>query len=333
MQRSSPMSFIKSILVALTLLAAPQFLLAAEQTAVARKEGAESAAPHPEHGPQAAHEEHHGLPSAAVPLAQVGPFVITNSMLVTWIAAAALILFVRMATRKMALVPQGAQNLCESLVEGLHDFLEGILGPYLVKKTFWFFATVFIFILATNWLGLFPGVGTIGWGHYSQAGKFVIDEPLLRGGNADLNMTAAMAMLFFLLWTVWAIQAQGIGGVIKHIFGMQGDATGFMKAFLAFVFLVVGVLEVMSILFRPVSLSLRLYGNIFAGENILESMTTLVPWLGWLLPVPFYFLELLVGLVQALVFCLLTAVFTALICEHHEGAPGEAHIEKKGAHH
>src|SRR6185503_9515138 len=101
------------------------------------------------------------------------------------------------------------------------------------------------------------------------------------------------------------------------------------KAFLMFVFLAVGVLEVMSILFRPVSLSLRLYGNIFAGENILESMTTLVPWLGWLLPVPFYFLELLVGLVQALVFCLLTAVFTALICEH-QSEPGEAHDEKKG---
>src|SRR6185503_6506037 len=161
----------------------------------------------------------------------------------------------------MALVPQGVQNFCEWLVENLHDFLEGILGAHLVKKTFWFFATVIIFILATNWLGLFPGVGTIGWGHYNQAGKFVMDEPLLRGGNADLNMTAAMAMLFFVLWTVWAIQAQGVGGVIKHIFGVQGDAKGFMKAFLVFVFLVVGVLEVMSILFRPVSLSLRLYGN------------------------------------------------------------------------
>jgi F-type H+-transporting ATPase subunit a len=191
---------------------------------------------------------------------------------------------------------------------------------------------VFIFILGTNWLGLFPGVGTIGWGHYNPAGKFVVDAPLLRGGNADLNMTAAMAMLFFFLWTVWAVQSQGVRGVIKHIFGVQGDATGFMKLFLIVVFLVVGVLEVLSILFRPVSLSLRLYGNIFAGENILESMMTLVPWLGWLLPVPFYFLEPLVGLVQALVFCLLTAVFTALICEHHD-EQGATHQEQQRAHH
>jgi F-type H+-transporting ATPase subunit a len=231
----------------------------------------------------------------------------------------------------MESVPVGLQNFCEWLVESLYDFLEGILGHDLVRKTFWFFATVFIFILATNWLGLFPGVGTIGWGHYNPAGKFVIDEPLLRGGNADLNMTAAMAVLFFLLWTIWAIQAQGVGGVIKHIFGVQGDAKGFMKAFLVVVFLVVGVLEALSILFRPVSLSLRLYGNIFAGENILESMMTLIPWLGWLLPVPFYFLELLVGLVQALVFCLLTAVFTALICEH-QGEHVEAHKEQNEAH-
>jgi F-type H+-transporting ATPase subunit a len=85
------------------------------------------------------------------------------------------------------------------------------------------------------------------------------------------------------------------------------------------VFVVVGILEVVSILFRPVSLSFRLYGNIFAGENMLESMARLVPGLGWLIPIPFYLLEVLVGLVQALVFMLLTSVFTLLICTHEEG--------------
>ena len=284
------------------------------------------------HATEAGHAEHHALTSDAKPILHLGPFVVTNSMLVTWLSAALLILFVQTATRKMKLVPEGAQNFCEWLVESLYDFLEGILGHELVKKTFWFFATIFIFILATNWLGLFPGVGTIGWGQANAQGTFIVDEPLLRGGNADLNMTAAMAILFFCLWTVWAIQAQGVGGVIKHLFGVQGDATGFMKAFLTIVFLVVGVLEVISILFRPVSLSLRLYGNIFAGENILESMMSLVPWLGWLLPIPFYFLELLVGIVQALVFCLLTAVFTLLICQH-EGEHGHDDKEHAGAHH
>jgi len=87
------------------------------------------------------------------------------------------------------------------------------------------------------------------------------------------------------------------------------------------VFLAVGCLEVVSILFRPVSLSFRLYGNVFAGESMLEAMSKLVPGFGWLLPIPFYFLELLVGLVQALVFMLLTAVFTLLICQHEESSP------------
>ena len=89
------------------------------------------------------------------------------------------------------------------------------------------------------------------------------------------------------------------------------------------VFFAVGCLEVVSILFRPVSLSFRLYGNIFAGENMLETMSRLVPGLGWLLPIPFYFLELLVGLVQALVFMLLTAVFTLLICPARGRSTGE----------
>ena len=96
-----------------------------------------------------------------------------------------------------------------------------------------------------------------------------------------------------------------------------------MKIVLVVVFFVVGCLEVVSILFRPVSLSFRLYGNTFAGENMLETMSTLVPGLGWLLPIPFYFLELLVGLVQALVFMLLTAVFTLLICQHEEGSKSQ----------
>ena len=94
--------------------------------------------------------------------------------------------------------------------------------------------------------------------------------------------------------------------------------TGLMKVVMVVVFFASGCLEIISILFRPVSLSFRLYGNVFAGENMLETMSTLVPSLGWLLPIPFYFLELLVGLVQALVFMLLTAVFTLLICQHEE---------------
>src|ERR1041384_2574509 len=114
------------------------------------------------------------------------------------------------------------------MVESLHDFLEGIIGHKLVKKTFWFFATVFIFILFSNWLSLLPGVGTIGWGHPGTHG-FRVTEPFFRGANADLNMTLAMSLVFFVCWTVWALQAHGPIGFLLHLFGPKGGATGPLK--------------------------------------------------------------------------------------------------------
>ena len=289
-----------------------------------------------EHGgiamPQAAeHAEEHGLPPAAVTVFNIGPIQVTNSMIVVWVVALGLIIFAQIATRNIKQVPDGLQNFWEWMVESLYDFLGGVLGADLVKKSFWFFGTVFILILFTNWMGLIPGVGTIGRGVTNAAGHFHVTEPYLRGGNADLNMTAAMSLLFFFFWLVWSIQALGVVGLIKHIFCGQGGETGFMKVFLTVTFIVVGLIEVISIVFRPVSLSFRLFGNIFAGENILEAMMGLVPALGWIIPLPFYGLELLVGLVQALVFTLLTAVFTALMCAHPEHAParGDGHHREK----
>ena len=264
----------------------------------------------------------HGLSQKAVEIARPFGFPITNSMVVTWIVAVGLIVFAQLSTRRMSQIPGGAQNFFEWLVESLYGLLESIIGRHLVERTFWFFATIFIFILAANWIGLIPGVGTIGWGHQTEHG-FVIEQPLLRGANADLNMTLAMALVFFACWIVWALQEVGVGGMFKELFAPKGDTTGVLRLLMIVVFFAAGCLEIVSILFRPVSLSFRLYGNVFAGENMLETMATLVPGLGWLLPIPFYFMELLVGLVQALVFMLLTAVFTLLICQHHE-EPGAA---------
>lgn len=261
--------------------------------------------------------QEHGLSAKAVEIGHVFGFPITNSMVVSWVVALMLIVFARIATRRMDQVPGGAQNFLEWLIESLYGFLEGLLGKHLVERTFWFFATVFIFILSANWLGLVPGVGVIGWGHATPHG-FRVEQPLLRGANADVNLTLAMALVFFGCWIFWALREVGPMGFAKELFAAKGETTGFLKIVLAVVFFAVGCLEVVSILFRPVSLSFRLYGNIFAGENMLETMANLVPGWGWLLPVPFYFLELLVGLVQALVFMLLTAVFTLLICQHEE---------------
>ena len=264
-----------------------------------------------------------GLSQSAQTLGHENGFV-TNSMLVTWVVALGLIGFARLATRKMQEVPSGAQNFWESVVEGLYSFLESVVGPELVKKAFWFFATIFIFILATNWFGLIPGVGTIGWGVPGENG-FEVTRPLLRGGNADLNMTFAMAMIFMVCWVVWALQYNGIKGFLLHIFGPKGESPGGIKYLMIVLFFLVGFLEIISISFRPISLSFRLYGNLFAGENLLESMSRMVQHPAWaravfavLLPLPFYFMELLVGFVQALVFMLLTAVFTGVICTHED---------------
>ena len=254
-----------------------------------------------------------------------GGFGITNSMLVTWIVAAGIIILAQTAMRYPKPIPGRRQNFWEWIVEGLYTFLENIIGRDLVRKGFWFYATIFIFILFVNLCGLIPGIGTVGWGHADPTtGAFTVDRPLFRGGNADLNMTTAMSAVFFVMWFIWAIQANGIGGFLKHLFAPKGETTGIIKILMVVIFFAVGWLEVISILFRPVALSFRLFGNIYAGESILEAMSTMIPWLSPILPIPFYFLEVLVGFVQALVFMLLCAVFTMLIAEHQEG-PEHAH--------
>ncbi len=148
----------------------------------------------------------HKLPLNATPLFDGFPYI-TNSMLMVWIAVGVIVIFCRAATRKMVLVPGFLQNFAEWVVEGLYDFLTGILGEYMVKKTFWFFASVFLLILVTNWLSLFPGVGTVGIldGHGGMV-------PFLRGGNADLNMTIAgknsIELKDILIGEVWLVSGQ-----------------------------------------------------------------------------------------------------------------------------
>jgi F-type H+-transporting ATPase subunit a len=163
----------------------------------------------------------------------------------------------------------------------------------------------------------------VGWGHQGANG-FALDEPFFRGANADVNLTLAMALVFFAGWIVWGLRDLGPLGFLKELFAPKGASSGGLRVLLVVVFFAAGCLEVVSILFRPIALSFRLYGNIYAGETMLETMAAM-PRIGWLVQVPFYFLELLFGLVQALVFMLLTAVFTLLICRPHEGGSAAAH--------
>jgi len=305
----------------LFLFTAVPFILAGETGDGASSGKVEKINAHPENHADGHAGEHHGLSPHAPVIHEIGPLQITNSMVVTIVVALLIILVAQAATSNVQLIPSGLQNFVELLVESLYGFFESILGPDMVKQTFWFFGTIFIFILFSNWFGLIPGLGTIGWAEPGQHSEH-ITEPLLRGVNADLNMTLGMAALFMVLWLYWSIKAIGVGGFLGHIFNVKGHGAGFFGIFLVVVFIFVGLIEVVSIGVRPVALTFRLYGNIFAGENILETVMALGgPYFGWLAVLPFYVLEILVGLVQALVFALLTSVFTALMCEHH----GEEH--------
>ena len=182
----------RSVFIAIMLFLLPVWTHAAEKIAPAAQAAVEQALPE-------------GLPSNATEVFHLGSFPVTNSMLVTWIVALGIIIFAQIATWKMKAVPDGAQNFWEWMVESLHEFIESVVGAELAKKTFWLFATIFIFILFTNWFGLIPGVGTIGWGVDTPHG-FELTRPLLRGGNADLNMTVAMSAIFMVCWLVWALR-------------------------------------------------------------------------------------------------------------------------------
>lgn len=259
----------------------------------------------------------------------------TNSMFVTILVATLILIFARRATKKMTLVPAGSQNLFEAMIEGLYETFEGIVGKHMIPKVFPLLATLFIFILSANWFGLLPGVGTIGFGDRGPGlSLHHVDAPLLRPATADLNMTLALGALFIVLWLYWTLQEVGAGGFAAHIFAPKGGLKGAMALMLLPIFIFVGLIEIVSIAFRPVSLSLRLYGNIFAGESLLHAMATIgdkLPMplnyiLSVLAPLPFYFLELLVGLLQALVFTLLCAVYIQLSTSHDEDeAHGHAH--------
>ena len=276
----------------------------------------------------------------------IGP--ITNSILVAGIVTGLIVWFVRSAMKRRAIIPDGKQNLVEFLCEFLYNQLEGIVGKKLAPRAFPLLATIFIYVLISNYFGLLPGVGTIGLESHPAAGApdpHAVAEnvethaeghfrPILRPATADLNMTLGMAIVFMLAWAVMTIREVGVWGFIVHTFGPKGGLKGFLRFALIPIFLFVGAIEIISILFRPISLSMRLFGNIFAGESLLHSMgglgetfhlgPTMAFILRILIPFPFYFLELLVGLLQAIVFSLLCAVYIQLSTTHEEGHEGHA---------
>lgn len=246
----------------------------------------------------------------------------TNSTLVAIVVLAVVLISFRKATKNMQLVPSGFQNLFEALIELLYDNVEQIVGPKVAKQCFHLILTIFVYVLVANWFGLLPGVGTIG-GMNSEG--YVV-EPLIRPATADLNMTLGIALSFMILWIILTVKEAGIIGFLKHTFCPPGGIVGFMKYALIPLFMFVGVIEVVSIALRPISLSLRLFGNVFAGETLLHEMGGLVKAGGpiveficrVLVPLPFYFMEILVGALQAMVFALLCTIYIQLSTAHDE---------------
>ncbi|HVU36473.1 MAG TPA: F0F1 ATP synthase subunit A [Opitutaceae bacterium] len=237
--------------------------------------------------------------------------LITNSMVTSWVVAVVVIIAVRLAIRKPKLVPTAGQAIVESLVQGVLDLTEPIVGKKVAQHTFPLLIGLFTYILAQNWSSLFPGVGTVfmtnGHGGWTE---------FVRPGNADLNSTLALAAVSMVCWLYFVVRYAGIGFIARDLFGNKADPKE-VPAYIYFplflVFFAVGLIEVISIIVRPISLSLRLFGNVFGGENLLHSMSEITRW-G--LPIPFYFLELLIGFVQALVFVLLVSVYIGLLCNH-----------------
>ncbi len=248
-------------------------------------------------------------------------FPITNSMVTSWVVSLFIVVLIKLLAGKPQLVPSKGQILVESVVSGLRGMLEPIVGRKVFFQSFWLLSVLFIFIIVQNWSGLMPGVGTIGYGSMIDD-HFSISKPLIRPGNADINMTLALALVANLFWIYFIVKYAGLKAIIKDWFGNKADKKEvhfLMFSALSLIFIAVGFIEVLSIVFRPVSLTFRLFGNVFGGESLLHSMFYLVPQINWILPVPFYFMEVLIGLVQALVFTLLVAVYIGLICNHEEG--------------
>lgn len=226
-------------------------------------------------------------------------------MAMSWIASIVLIILSLLATKNLKKIPSGIQNFFETIIELLFNLADSVIrNREKTKKYFPLVATLFLFIIINNWLGLLPGVGTIGF-HKTHHGHDVF-VPLLRTGNADLNMTIALAAV-----TMIAVQIFGI--IAIGFFKYSGKFINFKNP----IYFGIGLLELMGEISRMISFAFRLFGNIFAGEVLLTVIAVIVPYIA---PLPFFGLELFVGFIQALVFTMLALVFIRMAIEDHADA-------------
>jgi F-type H+-transporting ATPase subunit a len=252
---------------------------------------------------------------------------VTNSMICTWLVALVILVIVRLTTWKLSEIPGRGQNVMEALIEGWEDLMSNVLEPKVVKWVFPTTMTFFIFIVISNFVDLFPGVGSIGFVH-EQPGAFRsvahVATPFFRPPTSDANLTVAMAGIFFVMGLFWAVRSNGFWGLIKHTFGVKVETTKWLYPLLLLLFIFIGVMESFSILFiRPVALALRLFGNIFGGETMLTmAMSQNSAFMAILLALPGYFFETVVCLLQAFVFAMLSVAFVGTMCAAHDEEHG-----------
>jgi F-type H+-transporting ATPase subunit a len=268
------------------------------------------------------------VPSAAPAVFHVLGLPITNSMICTWIVAAIILIVVRVSTWKnIKEIPSGMQNVLEAMVEGWEGLIGDILDKRVTRWVFPFATTFFIFIVISNLMDLVPGVGSIGYGtsaNYSLPFAVNVEKPLFRPPTTDANLTIVMATIFLLMSLFWAVRYNGVWGLAKHIFGVKMETSKLLYPLFFLLFLFIGAMELLSVGFaRPVALAMRLYGNVFAGESILD-MIFHGKSLFWsiILSSGMYFYETFVCIVQAFVFAMLVVAFVGTLCTHTEEEHG-----------
>lgn len=225
---------------------------------------------------------------------------VTNTLLMGWIVVVLLSLVAFIIYKRISLVPSTLQNILEIVIEKFVDTMEGLFGSKeKAEKYFPVVATIFLLILLSNWLGIFPGIGSITY-EASDHGKV----PLFRSAASDLNFTLALAISSVLIVNILGVAALGIWKHLGKFISFKGPIDFF-----------VGILELVSEVAKMISFAFRLFGNVFAGEVLLVITAFLVPYF---IPLPFLLLEVFVGFVQALVFSMLTMVFISIaVAEHH----------------
>lgn len=275
----------------------------------------------PESNTTESQEVSHEATLFAEPIAHVGGFTITNSLIMSWSAVLVIVVGMVLIGKGLKSVPGKFQGIFEVLLEEALKLSDTITGSrHKTERLLPVILSLFLFILVNNWLGLLPGVGTIGWVEAEGAHKVFV--PLLRGGTADLNTTLAISLFAVIMSHILGVVSLGIWHHVNKFIGINlllEIPKKIMKDPMIIVVnpikVFVGFVETIGEFAKIASLSFRLFGNIFAGEVLLASMMAIF---AYFLPLPFMFLEVIVGIVQALVFSILTLAFMSMAMSSHD---------------